>query len=101
ARVDRERPRALRAAAVDVGEEAPQLDEKREGDEHADRRETAVAERLVREARRAERGRDEGEQEHRAGLGDAERNQAVRAVVAATLRDRPTVEQAHDGDERR
>ena len=92
---------AVVGAAVDVGEQAPELHQQREGHEHADRRQPAVAECLVREARRPERGRDRGEQHDRARLRDPERDEPMRAVVAPALGDRPAVEQAHDRDERR
>ena len=80
---------------------AAELHEQREGDEHADRGDPAVAERLVGEAGRAERRRDQRQQHDGSRLGDAERDEPVRAVVAPALRDGPSVEQPHDRHERR
>ena len=50
---------------LDVGEEARELDEQHERDEHADDREALVVEDVVGEARAAERGRDQREQQRR------------------------------------
>ena len=63
--------------------------------------EPLVVEDVVGEARRAERGRDQREQEHGVLLGEAEADEPVRGVVAAALRDRPAFEQPDDGHERR
>ena len=72
-------------AALDVGEEAGELDEEREGDEHADERDPRVVGDLVGEARRREDDRDHGEEDDRALLGEAGVDEPVRGVVAAAL----------------
>ena len=46
---------AAAGAALDVGEEARELDEQREREQHADQRHARVVEHVVGEARRAER----------------------------------------------
>ena len=78
------------------GEEAPELDEQHERQQHADEVSARVGEHRVAEARGAERRRDQREHDHGALLGQAVVDEPVRGVVAAALVDRPPLEQAHD-----
>ena len=82
-------------------EEAPELHEQDEGHEHADRGQAAVVEHVVRERGRADRGRDDREQEHGLRLGEPVVDEPVRRVVAPALRDRPLLDEPRDRDERR
>ena len=106
AAVDEQRAREARRAvrrrrAVHVGEVAPELEQERERDEHADERDARVVEHLVREARQPERGRDDAEEDDGALVGEPLVDEPVRRVVAAALRHGPSLEQPDDGDERR
>ena len=109
ARLEDERPpqRRLRAldatprALLEIAQEAPELDEQDERHEHADRRQAPVVEDVVGESRRADRGRDDREEEHGLRLGEPVVDEPVRRVIAATLRDRSLLDEPRDGDERR
>ena len=79
-------------AALEVDEEAGELHEQREGDEDADERDPVVAEHGVGERRAAEAGRDRGEQDDRAVLGEAAADEPVRGVVLAALVDRAALD---------
>ena len=99
----RSQPRSVdeTRAAFDVREDACELDEQGERQEHADQGHPRVVEHAVEEARRSERCGDDGEQDDRTLLGEAVVHEAVRRVIASALVHRPAVEQPHDGDERR
>ena len=88
-------------APVDVGEEARELDDHGERQEHADDGYLRVVDHRVRETRRTERGGDGREQDHRPAVRQAVVHEPVRAVVAAALVERAPLEQSHDRDERR
>ena len=90
-------PRAL----LEIAQEAPELDEQDERHEHADRRQAAVVEDVVGERRRADRGRDDREQEHGLRLREPVVDEPVRRVIAAALRDRSLLDEPRDRDERR
>ena len=90
-RVDEQARRGARArvspgAAATSGEERGELEQQRERDEHADRRDAAAVEHGVREAREPEGSRDGDEEEHRPPLGETAVDEPVRGVVAAALR---------------
>ena len=95
------RSRARPGAALDVGEEARELHEQREREQHADQRDPRVVEHRVGEARRAERGRDQREQDDGALLGEPVVDEPVRGVVAAALVDRAGPRAGARRDERR
>ena len=86
---------------VHVGEVAPELEQERERDQHADERDARVVEDVVGEAREPERGRHAREEHDRALVGEALVDEPVRGVVARAARHRPPLEHAHDRDERR
>ena len=74
--------------ALEIDEEAGELDEQHERDEDADERDPVVAEHAVGEAGGAEAGGDRGEQDDRAVLGQPAADEPVGAVVLAALVDR-------------
>ena len=95
------RLRAASRALLEIAEEAPELDEQDERHEHAEGRQAAVVEDVVRERGRADRRRDEREQEHGLRLREAVVDEPVRRVVAAALRHGPALREPHDRDEGR
>jgi hypothetical protein len=82
----------LQRAAVDVGEEARELDKEREGEHYADDRVPDVVEHRVGEARSADAERDQRQEGHGVPFREAVTHQSVRAVVAAPLVDGSSVE---------
>ena len=88
-------------APLDVGEHARELHEQREREQHADEGHPDVVEHVVGQARSAEPGRDDCEQNDGALLGETVVDEPVRRVVAPALIHGPAVEQPHDRDERR
>ncbi len=109
-RLEHERPperrlRPLRDAAaralLEVAQEAAELNEQHEGDEHAEGGQPPVVEHVVGERRRADRSRDEREQEHRPRLRQPVVHEPVRRVVASSLCHRPPLREPLQRDERR
>ena len=70
------RPRPRPRAALEVDEEAGELDEQRERDQDADERDPVVAEHAVGERGRAEAGGDRGEQDRPSSARTARRGRA-------------------------
>src|SRR5439155_851394 len=69
-------------AALEVCEEAGELDEQREADQHAHESDQRIVEHAVGEARRAEAGGDRCEKDDRAPLGQALQDEPMRGVIA-------------------
>ena len=86
----------LGGPAVDVGQEARELDEQHEGREDADDREPEVVEHRVGETRAADAQRDQREQRDGVALREAVADEPMGGVVAAALVDRAPVEQSRD-----
>ena len=85
----------------ELGEEAPELHEQREGDEHAESRDGRPVEHVVGDGCRPERDRDEGEQRHGLGLREAVVDETVRRVVLPALGHGAPLGEPPDGDEGR
>ena len=79
------------AAALEVDEEAGELDEQRERDEDADERDPVVAEDGVGERGRAEAGRDRRQQNDGLLLRQTAPDEPVGGVVLPALVDRPAL----------
>ena len=93
---------AVGARVLDVGEVAAELDEEREGDEHADERESACRRAPCTRVPSAPSAAETiGEQHDRSLVGEPLVHEPVRGVVAAALGHRAALEQADDRDERR
>ena len=86
--------------ATHVRQEAAELHEHGERHENTGERHERVVEDLVCEARQPQCRRYGAEQDDGALVGEAPVDQAVRRVIAAALRHRAALDQAHDRDER-
>ncbi len=86
---------------LQVAEEARELDEDDEADQHADGGDAGVREHVVGERGRAEQRREERQRSDRLLLGEAVVDEPVRGVVGAALGDRPALERPAHGHERR
>ena len=98
-------PRVARAPAPlvlgELGEEAPELDEERERDEHAERRDRRPVEHVVGDRGGAERDGDQGQERNRACLGEPVVDEPVRGVILPALCHRTPLGEPPDRDERR
>ena len=93
--------RLLVRDAFDVCEVTAELEQEREGDEHADERDARVVQDFVGEAREPKRRRDDAEEDDRALVGEALVHKAMGRVVASAARDGASFEETHDRDQRR
>ncbi len=86
---------------LQVAEEAGELDEDDERDQHPDRGDAGVREHVVGERGRAEQRREQGQGGDRLLLGEAVVDEPVRGVVGAALSDGPALERPPNRHERR